>query len=53
MKYFKVEINYGRKCPAFETQVHAVSKTDAEQQAKRLAVLSGWPEVCKKITVKG
>ncbi len=53
MKYFKVEINYGRKCPAFETVVTAATEADAKHQAQVLARMSGWNETAKKITVKG
>lgn len=53
MKSFKVEINYGRKCPAFETTVQAPNEAIAAIQAKVLAKMSGWSEAVKKITVKG
>ncbi len=53
MKHFKVCINYGRKCAAFETVVIAATEADAKHQAQVLARMSGWNEPAKKITVKG
>ena len=53
MKQFTVCINYGRKCPAFETVVTAATEHDAKHQAQVLARMSGWNETAKKITVKG
>mgnify|MGYP000087115228 FL=1 len=53
MKQFTVCINYGRKCPAFETVVIAATEHDAKHQAQVLARMSGWNETAKKITVKG
>ncbi|MCB1673064.1 MAG: hypothetical protein KDI00_00190 [Pseudomonadales bacterium] len=49
MKSFRVEINYGRKCPAFETTVQAVTEADAKHQAKVLASMSGFDAAIKKI----
>ena len=37
MKHFKVCINYGRKCAAYETTVTAATEADAKHQAKVLA----------------
>ena len=53
MKSFKVEINYGKKAPAFEAIVSAHNEHDAKHQAQVLARMSGWSEVAKKVTVKG
>ena len=36
MKHFKVCINYGRKCAAYETIVTAATEADAKHQAKVL-----------------
>ena len=52
MKSFRVEINYGRKCPAFETVVTAATEADAKHQAKVLAAMSGFDAAIKKITVQ-
>ncbi len=52
MKNFKVCINYGRKCPAFEAVVNAATEADAKHQAQILARMSGWNETAKKITVQ-
>ncbi len=52
MKQFTVCINYGRKCPAFETVVTAATEADAKHQAQVLARMSGWNETAKKITVQ-
>ncbi len=52
MKQFTVCINYGRKCPAFETVVTAATEADAKHQAQILARMSGWNETAKKITVQ-
>ncbi len=52
MKYFKVEINYGRKCPAFETVVTAATEADAKHQAKVMAAMCGFDAAIKKITVQ-
>ena len=49
VKSFRVEINYGRKCPAFETTVQAVTEADAKHQAKVLATMSGFDAAIKKI----
>ncbi len=53
MKHFKVCINYGRKCPAFETVVNAATEAVAKHQAQILARMSGFDAAIKKITVKG
>lgn len=52
MKHFKVCINYGRKCPAFETVVNAATEHDAKHQAQVLARMSGFDAPVKKITVQ-
>ena len=52
MKHFKVCINYGRKCPAFETTVQAVNQDDAKHQAKVMASMCGFDAAIKKITVQ-
>ena len=52
MKSYMVEINYGRKCPAFSATVQAPSEAIAKQQAQVLAKMSGWNEAAKKVTVK-
>mgnify|MGYP000305289172 FL=1 len=53
MKQFTVCINYGRKCPAFETVVTAATEHDAKHQAQVLARMNGFDAQIKKITVKG
>jgi len=53
MNSYKVEINYGRKCPAFETTLQAPNEAVAAVQAKMLARMSGWSEQAKKVTVRG
>jgi hypothetical protein len=53
MNTYNVEINYGRKAPAFATTVQAPNEAIAAIQAKVLAKMSGWSEAVKKITVKG
>ncbi len=52
MKNFKVCINYGRKCPAFEAVVNAATEADAKHQAQVLARMSGFDAAIKKITVQ-
>lgn len=52
MNSYMVEINYGRKCPAFSATVQAPSEAIAKQQAQVLAKMSGWNEAAKKVTVK-
>ena len=52
MKHFKVCINYGRKCAAYETVVTAATEADAKHQAKVLAAMSGFDAAIKKITVQ-
>ena len=52
MKHFKVEINYGRKCAAFETVVTAATEEDAKHQAKVLAAMCGFDKKKKKVSVK-
>ncbi len=52
MKHFKVCINYGRKCPAFEAVVNAATEADAKHQAQVLARMSGFDAAIKKITVQ-
>lgn len=52
MNTYCVEINYGRKCAAFETTVKASCQQDAIVQAKVLARMSGWSEQPKKTKVK-
>ena len=41
MKHFKVCINYGRKCAAYETVVTAATEADAKHQAKVMAAMCG------------
>lgn len=53
MNTYNVEINYGRKAPAFATTVQAPNEAAATHQAKVLARMSGWNEAVKKIKVKG
>ena len=53
MNSYTVEINYGKKAPAFEVIVSAHNEHDAKHQAQVLARMSGWNETAKKITVKG
>ena len=48
MKHFKVCINYGRKCPAFETVVTAATEADAKHQAKVMASMCGFDAAIKK-----
>ena len=48
MKHFKVCINYGRKCAAYETIVTAATEADAKHQAKVLASMCGFDAVIKK-----
>ena len=52
MKQFKVCINYGRKCPAFEAVVNAATEADAKHQAKVMAAMCGFDAAIKKITAK-
>jgi len=52
MKHFKVCINYGRKCAAYETIVTAATEADAKHQAKVLASMCGFDAAIKKITVQ-
>lgn len=52
MKHFKVCINYGRKCAAYETVVTAATEADAKHQAKVLASMCGFDAAIKKITVQ-
>ena len=52
MKQFKVCINYGRKCPAFEAVVNAATEADAKHQAQVLARMNGFDAQIKKITVQ-
>jgi len=52
MKQFTVCINYGRKCPAFETVVNAATEADAKHQAKVMAAMCGFDAAIKKITVQ-
>lgn len=52
MKYFKVEINYGRKCPAFEARVMAIDENHAKSQVKQLAINNGFDAAIKKVSVK-
>lgn len=53
MNSYTVEINYGKKAPAFEAVVSAHNEHDTKHQAQVLARMSGWNETAKKITVKG
>ena len=53
MNSYMVEINYGKKAPAFEITVQAPNEAIAKQQAQVLAKISGWSEVAKKVTVRG
>lgn len=52
MKHFKVCINYGRKCAAYETVVTAATEADAKHQAKVMAAMCGFDAAIKKITAK-
>jgi len=52
MKQFTVCINYGKKCPAFETVVSAHNEHDAKHQAKVMAAMCGFDAAIKKITVQ-
>ena len=52
MKNFKVCINYGRKCAAFEVVVPAHNEHDAKHQAQVLARNCGYDGAVKKITVQ-
>jgi len=52
MNSYVVEVQFGRKTPAFETTVQAPSEAIAKQQAQVLAKMSGWNEAAKKVTVK-
>ena len=52
MKQFTVCINYGRKCPAFETVVTSATEADAKHQAKVMAAMCGFDAAIKKITVQ-
>ena len=52
MKHFKVCINYGRKCAAYETVVTAATEADAKHQAKVMAAMCGFDAAIKKITVQ-
>lgn len=52
MKQFKVCINYGRKCAAYETVVTAATEADAKHQAKVMAAMCGFDCSIKKITVQ-
>ena len=52
MKHFKVCINYGHKCPAFETVVTAETEADAKHQAKVMAAMCGYDGAVKKTTAK-
>jgi len=51
MKHFKVCINYGRKCAAYETVVTAATEADAKQ-ALNLARNCGYDGAVKKTTAK-
>ena len=53
MNSYMVEVQYGRKAPAFSTTVQAPNEAIAAQQAKVLARMSGWSEQAKKVTVRG
>lgn len=53
MNEYKVCINYGRKSPAFEVVLSAVSEPIALKQAKQLAVNCGFDAQIKKVSVKG
>lgn len=52
MKHFKVCINYGRKCAAFEAVVNAATEEDALHQAKVMAAMCGFDAAIKKVSVK-
>lgn len=52
MKNFKVEINYGKKAPAFEVVVPAHNEHDAKHQAQVLARMCGFDAAIKKVSVK-
>ena len=52
MKHFKVCINYGRKCAAYETVVILATEADAKHRIKVMASMCGFDAVIKKITVQ-
>ena len=52
MKHFKVCINYGRKCAAYETIEIEATEVDAKHQAKVLTFMCGFDPAIKKITVQ-
>ena len=52
MNSYMVEINYGKKAPAFSTTVEAPNEAEAKRLGQVLATMSGWSEVAKKVTAK-
>ena len=52
MKQFTVCINYGKKCPSFETVVNAATEADAKHQAKVLASICGFDAAIKKCRLR-
>jgi len=52
MNSYMVEINYGKKAPAFSTTVEAPNEAEAKRLGQVLAKMSGWSEVAKKVTAK-
>lgn len=53
MNSYMVEINYGKKAPAYETTVQAPNEEEAKRLGQVLAKISGWNEQAKKVTVRG
>ena len=53
MNSYTVEINYGKKAPAFEAVVSAHNEHDAKKQAQDLAKISGWSESPRRIKISG
>lgn len=52
MNEYKVCINYGRKCAAFEVLIEATNEASAIKQVKQLAVNCGFDAQIKKVSVK-
>ena len=53
MNSYMVEVQYGRKAPAFSTTVQAPNEAEAKRLGQVLARMSGWSEQAKKVTVRG
>ncbi len=53
MNSYMVEINYGKKAPAFSATVEAPNEAEAKRLGQVLARMSGWSEQAKKVTVRG